>query len=266
MAITDEQAELAAAVEHANQVFSGYGLGAKLIKCSCGLCMGDESERLLRTTPLREVSHWLMSEYTWSAPGDDVAAGADEMRYFLPRYFEFIAAGEPPNFGGEMSPTLKHLKRLEFRGSWLSVEVAAIDRFFPALLASHLAAPLNWYMTEFDEERLAEGVLEVLCMIVSGGGAVPALLALWKQRRDVLSDAHLASVITDWASAFEGGYARMGSLSPFWDDLPAESKLIVRWLLSVESADRLEQALLIETEPRLITLFQAARDAVVRHL
>ena len=89
--------ELSAAIEDAYRVFARYRIGGDLVVCHCNCCMAEEAERELVATPLRNVPSPRSPKYTNSAHGYDEGRIADELRYFLPRYLELIAAGDRPS-------------------------------------------------------------------------------------------------------------------------------------------------------------------------
>jgi len=91
--------ELNSVVENAYREFACYRLRGTIAVCRCPVCVAGEVERELCTVPLRAISSRLLAEYTHSAHGFDDRA-ADELRHFLPRYFELIAADDPPTNTG----------------------------------------------------------------------------------------------------------------------------------------------------------------------
>jgi hypothetical protein len=88
------------AVARSYDVFGKYAPGDKLVACYCNVCMAPETEALLRTTPLREISSKLLAEYTNSAHGYEQGQIANDLRYLLPRYFELLALNDPPHSSG----------------------------------------------------------------------------------------------------------------------------------------------------------------------
>ena len=83
--------ELRARGRQRRKVFARYSLNGRIIVCNCPVCVAPETERELIRTPLQQMSSGLLAEYTHSAHGWDGKI-ADDFRYFLPRYFELIAA------------------------------------------------------------------------------------------------------------------------------------------------------------------------------
>ena len=127
---------LAAAVERAYKVFAPYTLDGSIEVCRCGVCVDPETERQLIATPVREVSRDLLAQYTHSAhPWSDRVSR--DLRHFLPRYFELVAAGEDPCFYG---CCLDRMGSVVYRRDWPAAEAHVIDAYFAALLRVRLAA------------------------------------------------------------------------------------------------------------------------------
>lgn len=109
--------KLTAAVENAYRVFRRYSLGGRIVVCNCNCCVHPDIEKRLIGTPLREVSNDLLAEYTNSAHGYDTDKIANDFRYFLPRYFELIAAGELPTSNYE-EVMLRRLGDANYAATW----------------------------------------------------------------------------------------------------------------------------------------------------
>ena len=109
--------ELQATVEEAYRLFAPYTIGSTLIVCNCNVCMSKEHERELVRTPLREIPSKLLAEYTNSAHSWDDDQVAREMRYFLPRYLELIALGDPPD-NMDLDICLRRLAYAQWRSKW----------------------------------------------------------------------------------------------------------------------------------------------------
>ena len=240
--------KLTRAVEDAYAVFATYSPGAQLATCRCPQCMDDETEQRLLTTPPRDIDQELLSEYTWSANGrNDLTYNPDELRYFLPRYFELIAAGEYPCSDPE--PTLRQLGQIGFRTSWPTHEIKAIDDFFSALLACKLSQPIRWYETQTGETKPSSDILDDLCLMVTGGGDMAQLLALWEQDPSGEATAHLAASVKFqlWA---------------FWGDIDEPRNLLITWLFSDAAAERLRHAALIEGSTELGNLLRESSKPI----
>ena len=131
--------ELQAAITDAYREFSSYAIGSTLVVCHCNCCMTEETERELVKTPLRQVQASLLAEYTNSAHAWDDTQVARELRYFLPRYFELIAANDPPDAMG-LDICLRRLGQAQWRQKWRPAEVEIIDRFFDGLIVASSVA------------------------------------------------------------------------------------------------------------------------------
>ena len=109
--------ECTAVIEEAYRVFSAYRLGHDLIVCHCPSCMTEEAKRQLVGAPLRSIPAELLAEYTNSAHSYDDDQVSRELRYFLPRYFELIAAHDYPDHGG-LDICLRRLGDADYRNKW----------------------------------------------------------------------------------------------------------------------------------------------------
>jgi len=128
MATEQEMTELNAAVAAAYLAFAGYRPGDQFAVCRCPLCLPQLYEERLLSTPLREIEREWLCEYTGAADVDESSPALDdEVRYFLSRYFELIAAGDYPHYQ-DWEPTLRRLGKRNFRHRWPAAEVAVIDR------------------------------------------------------------------------------------------------------------------------------------------
>jgi hypothetical protein len=163
-------------------VFGRYRIGNTLEVCHCPVCMTEEAERRLLATPLADIPATLLAEYTNSAHGYDDGRIADELRYLLPRYFELIAAGDPPHPSLETSLCLDRLGYADWGDRWPAAEAAAIQGFFDALTAARVRRieprrnPRGW--------ELKHDIAEVLAMIATAGGDVARALAAWDAVED----------------------------------------------------------------------------------
>ena len=186
--------DLHAVIEEAYWVFSGYRPQKTLNVCHCDVCIDAESERALLATPLRQISSKLLSRYTdaVSAGTDDVRF--DELRYFLPRYLELIAANDPPDDMG-YNICLRRLQEAIWRTAWPAEQVAVIERFFDAYLASSLTNvelcqwPAGWAL------RFPLG--DVLTMIATAGGDIERVLRIWEAAPDPGAALHMAALRSD---------------------------------------------------------------------
>jgi hypothetical protein len=182
--------DLHAVVEEAYAVFSRYRPTGALTVCNCDVCMSLEAERALTRTPLREIPSALLAEYTNSAHGYDEGAIATELRYFLPRYFELIAAGDPPDLGLDIC--LRRLGEASYRTNWPAEEASVIDRFFDAFVIASAARvevvewPIGW-LPVFD-------MTDALTMALTAGGDVERLIRALESAPDPGAAVHFASL------------------------------------------------------------------------
>lgn len=237
--------ELRAIVAEAYRVFGRHRITTPtLTVCHCNCCMTVETERLLIKTPLRQIPADLLAEYTNSAHGWDDGPIAREMRYFLPRYFELITAGDPPDTIG-LDICLRRIGRGGWRAKWPEDEEALIDRFFDALVAASLHRldlerwPVGW--------RLAFDYSAVLTCIVTAGGRLDRALATWEAAPDPAAAIHMAALRED-VLVLNG---RPCLDTPFLEDHRAEADAIGAFLMRPEVDRRIEAAFFLVDDPRL---------------
>ncbi len=94
---SNAQQRLSAIVETTYGVFAKYRPGKALNVCHCNVCLDSGGETALLATPLRSISAKLLGQYTDAVSAGEEPEWSQEMRYFLPRYFEQIAANDPPD-------------------------------------------------------------------------------------------------------------------------------------------------------------------------
>ena len=246
--------DLSAVVEEAYAVFSKYRPGGRLTVCNCDVCMAMETERELVRTPLRDVSSSLLAEYTNSAHGyDDEGDIATELRYFLPRYFELIAAHDPPDHMG-MDQCLRRLGDASYRTKWPAQEADVIDRFFDAFLVACTARldveewPSGW-KTAFD-------ITDALTMALTAGADGERLIHALESTPDPGAAVHFASL--------RSRVLQVGSTpifkSAYLEDEQYEetAKRLGAWLVGPAIRERIEAAFFVVADPRLQELLSKA--------
>jgi hypothetical protein len=257
---TDMTPELVLAVENAYREFARYHLRGAIAVCKCDVCVSDEGEKALCVVPLRQISSRLLAEYTQSAHGFDDRV-ADELRYFLPRYFELIAAGEIPCNNG-LETCLGRMLHAAYGKDWPQEEADAIDGFFVALFRAELGKPLG--PADYSLFDAGEGAEAVLCCMAHAGGDVRLLLDVWERTAGREADVRIARTIVaaDW---------RIRDLSNTWwsvaDRKPVRQAMntIIAWLLRTETWERLEAACLNETDSMTAELFSQAQSMIARY-
>lgn len=238
--------ELRDIVEDAYRVFGGYCVRRSLTVCHCNCCMTTDTEQELLRTPLREIPHQLLAEYTNSAHGWDDGPIAREMRYFLPRYFELIALNEDPLFDMDIDICLRRLASADWRQKWPAAEERIIDRFFDALVASSTSKldlvewPVGWKL-KFD-------LTDVLTLIVTAHGDLETALAAWDRSPDPGAALHMAALRGDVLTSGGRTYLHSAYLENAYD---SAADRIGAFLLRPDVDVRLEGAFFTVTDPRL---------------
>jgi len=245
-------------VENAYRVFARYDLRGGVNVCRCNVCVAPEVERELNTVPLRDMSSSLLAEYTCSAHDWD-GKTENDFRHYLPRYFELIAAGEPPTNLDEET-CLERLHHARYRESWGPLEAGAVDGFFQAMLRARIAAPLQidafgWAGYE------ADGVERLLCMAAHAGTDLDPLLSIWDADLSRNSVLHLANVAAaaDWKKRRLRDTWWLGMRRPHAE---AGMQHVIGWLLRWETWERLEQACLREQDDGAAALLSHAEGLV----
>lgn len=241
MAMTPELEHI---IEEAYRVFGDYRLHRSLVVCHCNSCMTVEIEQELIKTPLRQIPSGVLAEYTNSAHDWDDGPVATQMRYFLPRYFELIAEGAPPcNMGLDMC--LRRLAHSSFRAKWPDREVDLIDRFFDALMRASLNEldlvlwPVGW--------RLSFDIADVLTCVVTAGGDLDRVLAVWDAAPDPAAAIHMAALQDDILRETGRTYFH----SAYLDTHREAADTIGAFLTRPEVQTRLEAAFFQIEDPRL---------------
>jgi len=238
--------DLQAVVEEAYAVFSQYRPIGRLTVCNCDVCMDLEMERVLERTPLREISSPLLAEYTNSAHGYDDEEIATDLRYFLPRYFELIAAGDPPDHLG-LNSCLRRLGESSYRTKWPAQEADVIDRFFDAFLIACTA--------HLDVEESSSGwepvfdITDALTLALTAGADVERLIRAIESAPDPGAAVHIASL--RWR-------LRQTVTVPVFDCVYLEgeqyqeaAKRLAAWLSGTPVRERIEAAFFMVDDPRL---------------
>jgi hypothetical protein len=248
--------DIDAVIDNAYRVFGRYKLGGRIIVCRCPSCVAPQVERALIKTPLHELPAETLAEYTGSAHDWDGKVEED-LKYFLPRYFELIALGEVPSTVG-LDLCLRRLSHADYRATWPEAEVKAVDDVFLALLRLALEVPPQDDRDEFPTWN-PDPVEDLLCMVAFARGDVGMMLAAWERERTREADLHLANMI---------GNARWPLLrNTSWYELreprvTAEAERVVAWLLHEDRAACLEQACLAEKDPKMAELLSFAEGLV----
>jgi hypothetical protein len=181
-------------VTDAFRVFGHYRLGPALNVCHCDVCLTAEAEAELLRTPLRAISSKLLAKYTDAVSAGTAAERADEFRYFLPRYFELIAADDPPDDMG-FDICLRRLRDWPWRTDWPREQVECMDQFFEAYLVASLRHTEVSQSTSYCGLRF--GLRDILTMVVTAGGNIARVLDAWDRAPDPNAAIHMAALRSD---------------------------------------------------------------------
>lgn len=243
-------------IEDAYRVFAPYKHSGTLVVCNCNCCMSKTDEEALLKTPLREIPSALLAEYTNSAhTWDDKVAR--EMRYFLPRYLELIAAAEPPcNMGLDIC--LRRLGYANWRASWPKDEVEILNRFFEAFTAeaSQITDMVRWpvgYLPEFDFG-------DVLTMVITAHGDLERVLAAWDAAPDPGAALHMADLRRDVLFLSDRTYWH----SAYLDDYGEAADRIGAFLMRPEVTLRIGDAFFLARDPH-VQKFLSDAEYTARH-
>lgn len=229
---------LNAAVANAYRVFSIYRLGTRLAVCKCNVCMDDATEKRLIETPLGELTAGLLAEFTNSAHAE---GNADELRYFLPRYFELLAQGQPTS-SLNVECSLDRLSYWKWR-EWPGTEPQVITEFLEALYRARLA----------DAPSVAGFPVDDLAITLARAGF---------DCTDVLADVirsgnkrALLNAVSFWSDMYG---RKLGN--QFWADSKAVEGRIVELLCSTETIKALLDAVDDPADPMLNEQLMAAAE------
>ena len=235
--------ELEEIVRDAYRIFGDYEIRHLLKVCHCPVYMTEEVKRELLKTPLREISSALLAEYTNSAHGWDDGTVAREMRYFLPRYMDLIAANDPPSDTG-LGACLGRLGQAQWREKWSGAEVDILDRFFDRFALASLKRA-NLEQTRSGLWQLAFDFKEVLSLVVTAGGDLDRILATWNAAQDPAATIYMASLRYDIADKGRGPYLCDSYLEHYHIEA---SYRIGAFLMDLDVDERIEIALFVGTD------------------
>ena len=220
-------------IEEAYRLFALYNISLPLTVCDCGNCITDKEQKLLITTPLRELSRELIETYI-SAMFDNEDKAIVELRYFLPRMLELLSVGETLYIDEGFSLSRCHFERIHI---WKEEEIAFMERFakafFDGILEGECPHP---YSTAEDW---------LVCFGLSGLSITP-LLDSW------LKQADRVKALYDFQELLSDSFGPMGIVfkhSYFKDKRPELNEQITTWL----KASRTRQTFLQATENLLLS-------------
>ncbi|MGL4325449.1 MAG: hypothetical protein ACRCTD_15540, partial [Beijerinckiaceae bacterium] len=115
----------------------------------------------------------------------------EQMRYFLPRYFEILATEEEPYHGGTEF-MLKRLGGMAWRTLWPEEERAVVEQFFDAMIVEWI----DVYRLHAAQTGLFldSKIKEILIMVILAGGDIQRALRALAQAPDPHAAIHIAAL------------------------------------------------------------------------
>ena len=219
-------------IEEAYRLFASYSITPPLTVCDCGNCITDKEQKLLITTPLRELSRELIETYI-SAMFDNEDKAIVELRYFLPRMLELLSVGETLYIDEGFSLSRCHFERAHI---WKEEEIAFMKRFAKAFFDEVLEGESHLYSSAEDW---------LVCFGLSGL-SITALLDSW------LKQADRVKALYDFQELLSDSFGPIGIVfkhSYFKDKRPELNEQITTWL----TASQTQQTFLQATENLLLS-------------
>jgi hypothetical protein len=249
---------LRTAIASAYDVFTRYGERFTAQVCQCPCCFIEADRERLLKLPLREIDGYLLDQYSWPAHGhDDDGPLSDDLRYLLPRYFELFAMSDP-KLHNSPECNLKQLGCTAWRKVWPATEIAAIDRYFDALLQACLATSDiegGWSGRGGSGYHCALQIDDVVAMSIRAGGDVPRLLQIWDAAPDPAAALHLADLRFSLQTDERGTRLSNPHLDP---DFVEAALAVGAFVTSPRSTSRIEAAFFNTTDPGAQSLLSDA--------
>ena len=230
-------------IEEAYRLFAPYNISLPLTVCDCGNCITEKEQKLLITTPLRELSRDLIETYI-SAMFDNEDKAIVELRYFLPRMLELLSVGETLYIDEGFSLSRCHFERTHI---WKEGEIAFMECFAKAFFEEVLEGECtHLYSTAEDW---------LVCFGLSGLPIAP-LLNSWLQQADKVMalyyfEEFLTHSFRSVGIAFKHSY--------FKDKHPELNEQITTWLMSPHT----QQTFLQATENLLLSDIELEEEVLL---
>lgn len=145
--------------------------------------MSLENEALLARLPVREIPHELLMEYNDGAATEKTPD--DEIKHFLPRYFELISNFDFPSHSVEIA--LKRLSPFD-REAWSDEELELLNAFSLAFFEKCLSTYPLPTRDELDS---------IFILFWRGSLPIDPLLTLWEQHDSPSGILHLKDFYWD---------------------------------------------------------------------
>ena len=229
-------AQVAEAVEAAYDVFQ-YPFIPRIEVCRCAHCVSDADYEALIHTPVRQLPHRVLTEYTHSAHG--VPADTTELKRLVPRYLELIAADAPPDDLriGRVLARVGDMRRAN-ASALTEAEREALDKWANAVIRSGLDRAAGDARANLDPA----GLLEVL---IAGGWSARSLASAYdlafKGQGGAARQAAFSSALFRCAKP---GKPDLDFLLPAAEFAPSVASDIADWMGSAAFLKTLERNLL----------------------
>lgn len=224
-------------IERAYRFFKHYPAIRPLNVCTV-CCMEPADEERLATMPVGDIPHALLRQYNDSAK--PAKTRIEEVKHFLPRYFELIAAFQFPSYSTELS--LSRLVPFD-KEEWTADELELLRDFSIAFFKQCLSVYPIVFMERIDA---------ILVMFWNAGFAIDPLLAIWEKDDSINGVLHFKDL---YLNGFVQ-HNRTKMYSPFGDEALADK--LISWLggapVQTLFAGRIEQILLGENQLETDTL------------
>lgn len=242
--------------------------------CRCNVCVSDDDEFELRTTPRGALSARLIKRYLVSADFYEETLKGAEYRHFLPRMFELFAQDKICHCATlfeRLGPPTEGLGGADYRRNWRDHEIELIDDFFRVAFQRKLATRPTFFRRDGTNEILPDdrpSLDDFLCAFAYAGHDLAPILNLWSNDTSFASLLHLVATITrrtprswlSWLEKTEGGWMRL----PFWQKHLAQDRQIASWLADQRQITRLEAAARDASDETTRELIECARDAAAK--
>lgn len=163
-------------IDKSYRLFAKYNPTRPLDVCT-DCCMTPENEAKLASLPVRQISKELLADYNDSAKPDKTRI--EEVKHFLPRYFDLIGQFEFPTHSAELSFS----RLIPFdKTEWTKEELELLNQF-PKEYFKHC---LSIYPIPSFNDR----VDTILIMLWKAGFDISDLLTIWKNEKTKDSALH----------------------------------------------------------------------------
>jgi hypothetical protein len=218
-------------IEQAYRIFKYYPAIRPLDVCT-DCCMDPADEERLAIMAVRHIPHSLLMEYNDEAK--PAKTRIEEVKHFLPRYFELIADFQFPSHSTELS--FSRLAPFD-KQEWTADELQLLRDFSIAFFKKCLSVYPIAFMERIDA---------ILVMFWNAGFDIDPLLAIWEKNDSVNAVLHFKDLY------FHGfvQHNRTKMYSPFGTDEQATK--LIEWLegknVQAFFAGSIEQILLGENQ------------------